>query len=107
MQTKWWERPEYGTPSAYYIKGETRAIKELARQFATQSGDPGFLRLLDRAFDAEAATVAKRGRQRLPVKHKLVFLYIGMGIYPGPSETRNHDATLPQPIGKGSLVGYL
>ena len=53
-------KSQYGTPSAYYIKGETRAIKELARQFATQSGDSAFLRLLDRAFDAEAATVAKR-----------------------------------------------
>jgi hypothetical protein len=49
-----------GTASAYYIKAETRAIKELARQFAAQSGDPAFVRLVDRALAGEAATVARR-----------------------------------------------
>ena len=53
-------KSQYGTPSAFYIRRETRAIKELARQFAAQSGDPAFLRLVTQAFDAEAATVAKR-----------------------------------------------
>jgi hypothetical protein len=49
-----------GTASAYYIKAEVRAIKQLAQQFASQSGDPGFLNMVDRAFSAEAATVEKR-----------------------------------------------
>ena len=53
-------KAEFGTPSAYYIKGETRAIKELARQFAKQSNNLEFLRLLDQAFAAQSATVAKR-----------------------------------------------
>ncbi len=53
-------KAEFGTPTAYYIKGETRAIKQLARQFAAQSGDPAFLHLVNQAFDAEAATVARR-----------------------------------------------
>ncbi len=53
-----------GTPSAFLLKRETRAIKQLAHQFAAQSGDPGFMRLVDRAFDAEAATVARRQAAR-------------------------------------------
>ena len=28
-------KSQYGTPTAYYIKGETRAIKQLAYEFAT------------------------------------------------------------------------
>ena len=54
-----------GTASAYYIRRETSALKRLAHQFAAQSGDPGFMRLVDRAFDAEAATVAKRHAARI------------------------------------------
>jgi hypothetical protein len=57
-------KPEFGTPSAFYIRRETRAIKELARRFAAQSGDPAFLGMMNRAFSAEAATVAKRQAAR-------------------------------------------
>ena len=53
-------KAEFGTPSAYYIKAETRAIKELAQQFAQQTGDPVFLNKLVKAMDSERATVAKR-----------------------------------------------
>ena len=53
-------KAEFGTPSAFYIRRETRAIKQLAHQFAAQSGDPAFLRLVDQAFSAQAATVKKR-----------------------------------------------
>jgi hypothetical protein len=49
-----------GTPSAYYIKREVQAIKELARQFATRLGDPAFAAMVTRAMEQEAATVAKR-----------------------------------------------
>ena len=53
-------KAEFGTPSAFYIRRETRAIKELARQFAQQSGDPEFLGMVNRAFSAERQTVEKR-----------------------------------------------
>ena len=53
-------RAEFGTPSAYYIKREVRAIKELARQFASQLGDPAFSGMVAKAMDSEKATVAKR-----------------------------------------------
>jgi len=57
-------KAEFGMASAYYIKREVQAIKRLAQQFAAQSGDPAFLRLVTQAFDAEAATVAKRQAAR-------------------------------------------
>jgi hypothetical protein len=53
-------KAEFGTPSAFFVKKEVQAIKELARQFAAQSGDLEFLRLVNQAFSAQAATVAKR-----------------------------------------------
>jgi hypothetical protein len=49
-----------GTASAYYIRRETSALKRLAYEFAQQTGDPAFLRLVDQAFSAQAATVKKR-----------------------------------------------
>ena len=51
-------KAEFGTPSAFYIRRETRAIKELARQFASE--DPRFLRLVNQAFAAQSATATKR-----------------------------------------------
>jgi hypothetical protein len=53
-----------GTPSAYYIKREVLAIKELARQFASQLGDPTFSGMVFRAMDSERMTVAKRQAAR-------------------------------------------
>jgi hypothetical protein len=49
-----------GTPSAYYIKREVSAIKQLAYQFAQQTGDQVFLYKLVKAMDSEKATTAKR-----------------------------------------------
>jgi hypothetical protein len=57
-------KAEFGTPTAYYIRRETSVLKRLAYEFAQQTGDPGFLRLVNQAFDAEAATVAKRQADR-------------------------------------------
>ena len=51
-------KAEFGTPSAFLLKRETRAIKQLARQFASE--DPRFLRLVNQAFDAQRQTVEKR-----------------------------------------------
>lgn len=45
-----------GTPSAFIIKREIRAIKELARRF----GDSTFSGMVAKAMDLERATVAKR-----------------------------------------------
>jgi hypothetical protein len=53
-------KAEFGTPSAFYIRREKSALKRLAYEFAQQTGDPGFLRLVNQAFSAQAATVAKR-----------------------------------------------
>lgn len=53
-------RAEFGTPSAYYIRREVSAIKELARQFARETGDKVFLNMVNQAFSAQSATVAKR-----------------------------------------------
>jgi hypothetical protein len=53
-----------GTASAYYIKVEIRAIKELAQQFAQQTGDQVFLHNLAKAMDSEKETVAKRQAAR-------------------------------------------
>ena len=53
-------RAEFGMASAYYIRRETSALKRLAQQFASQSGDPAFLGMVNRAFSAERQTVEKR-----------------------------------------------
>ncbi len=53
-------RPEFGSPSIYIIKRAVQEIKALAREFAAQSGDPGFLAQVEKALSNEAATVAKR-----------------------------------------------
>jgi hypothetical protein len=55
-------RAEFGTPSAFSLKRETRAIKELARQFARQTGDLTFGNMVSRALEREAATAEKRRR---------------------------------------------
>jgi hypothetical protein len=49
-----------GTASAYYIKQEIRGIKELAYEFAQQTGDQVFLNKLAKAMESGRATVAKR-----------------------------------------------
>jgi hypothetical protein len=56
--------PSIGTPSAFLLKRETRAIKELARQFATRLGDPAFAAMVTRAMEQEATKVAKRQAAR-------------------------------------------
>jgi hypothetical protein len=53
-------RPEIGTPSAFYVKKEVQAIKDLAQQFAARLGDPAFADMVARAMGREAATVEKR-----------------------------------------------
>jgi len=53
-------RSELGSPTAYQLKREVGEVKRLAQQFAARSGDSEFLRLVKRAFDAEAVTFAKR-----------------------------------------------
>jgi hypothetical protein len=55
-------KAEFGTPSAYYIKAETRAIKQLAYEFAQQTSDQLFLSKLAKAMDSERETVARRQR---------------------------------------------
>jgi hypothetical protein len=49
-----------GTPSAFLVKRETRAIKDLARQFAQRLGNLAFAAMVTRAMDAERRTVEKR-----------------------------------------------
>ncbi len=51
---------QFGSPSIYIIKRAVQEIKALAREFASQSGDPGFLAQVEKALSNEAATVAKR-----------------------------------------------
>lgn len=46
--------------TTHILKREIRAIKELAQQFARQTGDPAFANMVAKAMDAESATVAKR-----------------------------------------------
>jgi len=55
---------ELGSPSVYSIKREVGEIKKLAHRFAVQSGDPMFLRRVEKAMAGEAATVAKRQAAR-------------------------------------------
>ena len=57
-------RSELGSPSAYQLKREVGEVKRLAQQFAAQSGDSEFLRLVNQAFDAEAITVQRRNAAR-------------------------------------------
>ena len=57
-------RSELGSLSAYQLKREVGEVKRLAHQFAARSGNSEFLRLVDRAFDAEATTIAKRQAAR-------------------------------------------
>ena len=51
---------EFGNPSVYSIKREVGEIKKLAHRFAMESGDPMFLRRVEKAMAGEAATIAKR-----------------------------------------------
>jgi hypothetical protein len=55
-------RPDLGRPTAYTIKREIQAIKELARQFAAKSDDAAMIAGVQRAMDAEAKTVRKRNQ---------------------------------------------
>jgi len=55
-------RPDLGSPTAYTLKREIQAIKELARQFAAKSDDAAMIAGVRRAMAAEAETVAKRQR---------------------------------------------
>ena len=53
-------KADFGTPSAYLIKQEIRGIKQLAYEFAQQTGDHVFLNRLAKAIDSERQTVEKR-----------------------------------------------
>lgn len=52
--------PDLGSPSAYNIKMAVQQIKQLARQFAVQSGDSDFAAMIDTAMRRVSATVQKR-----------------------------------------------
>ena len=52
--------PDLGSPSAYNIKMAVQQIKQLAKQFAVQSGDSEFAAMIDAAMRRESATVQKR-----------------------------------------------
>ena len=49
-----------GTVSAFYVKKEVQAIKELAQRFAFRIGDQSFAQMVSRAMEREAETLAKR-----------------------------------------------
>jgi uncharacterized protein YfaQ (DUF2300 family) len=53
-------REDLGSPGRYTIKRVVQEIKALAREYAQRSGDPAFLRDIERAFQREEATVQKR-----------------------------------------------
>lgn len=55
-------RPDLGRPTAYMVKREVAAIKELARRFAAESDDAAMLTGVQRAMDSETKTVAKRNQ---------------------------------------------
>lgn len=57
-------RPELGSPTVWQIKREVGEIKKLAHRFALESGDPLFLKRVEKALADEAATVAKRQAAR-------------------------------------------
>ena len=61
-------RPELGSPGRYQVKQAVQGIKDAARAFAQQQGDPAFLRDVERMMAAEAATV---GRRRATSQNKL------------------------------------
>ena len=52
--------PELGRPGRFVVKRAVQEIKNLAREFAQQLGDPDFLRQLERLMDAESKTIARR-----------------------------------------------
>ena len=49
-----------GSPGRYVIKRVVGEIKQLAREYATSLGDTELLRRIERAMEAEEATVAER-----------------------------------------------
>jgi hypothetical protein len=51
---------ELGRPDKNRIKSVVRQIKELARSYAETTGDPGFVRDVDRAMGRERATIDRR-----------------------------------------------
>lgn len=53
-------RADLNSPSRFVVKRIVGEIKELARDYAQQLGDPAFLREIERAMEREGATVAKR-----------------------------------------------
>ena len=53
-------REDLGRPGRFVIKRIVQEIKALAREHALASGDPGFLRDVERAFQRESETVEKR-----------------------------------------------
>ena len=53
-------RPDLGSPGRYVIKRTVQEIKALAREYASDIGDPAFLRDIERAMGREEATVEKR-----------------------------------------------
>jgi hypothetical protein len=53
-------RGDLGNPSSFAIKRIVQEIKQLAREFAQQRGDPEFLWQITRAMGKEATTVQKR-----------------------------------------------
>jgi len=52
--------PDLGNPSAYHVKVAVQQIKQLARDFAIQSGESDFANMIDAAMRREAATIDKR-----------------------------------------------
>jgi hypothetical protein len=51
---------EIGTVSAFYVKKEVQAIKDLADRFAFRIGDSKFAQMVSRAMERESATIEKR-----------------------------------------------
>jgi hypothetical protein len=56
--------PNSARPGKYVIKREVQGIKALAHRFSMESGDPAFLKMVEKAMAGEAATVAKRQAAR-------------------------------------------
>jgi hypothetical protein len=52
--------PALDCPGRFVVKRAVQQIKALAREFAWSSGDPDFLRQLERLMDAESKTIARR-----------------------------------------------
>lgn len=52
--------PELNRPGRFIVKRAVQQVKALAREFAWSSGDPDFVRQVERLMDAEAATIARR-----------------------------------------------